>query len=78
MIKLTCPQCQHDIIVNMHFYDIKLCIGEDPIGFNRTYEAQTRGDAICPDCGYHMHRFFSRAIPLTEICDLAVGKGRQI
>ena len=74
MIKVTCPKCKSEEIVNMFFYDPIILSSETYIYHNRVYTANVKGRAVCPSCGDTIEQDFTCKLSKSDITELALRK----
>ena len=73
-MNITCKRCKEEVDVSMYFYDAQIIKTSFLPTDAETYDAVSRGKAICPLCGYEMNEYFCSQIPEREIIALSVGR----
>jgi hypothetical protein len=71
---VKCKQCRSEVEVPMYFYDSQIISTTFFPGDRVSYDAVTKGKAICPICGYEINEYFRSPLTSREIVTLAVGK----
>ena len=71
-MNIKCKACNEEVYVNMYFSDADIFKRENEFApYNKYSEAFCRGEAICPNCGYHINEIFTTEISPSTIIALA-------
>lgn len=72
MLKVTCPLCEKEVIVNMHISYPKINFHRDGFDNKIGYSAVAKGRAICPACGTEFVKLFESEITPSDVIELAL------
>lgn len=74
LIKVVCKGCGEEVFVPLHFYDIRILVGDNPTNMHREYTASAMGKATCPCCGNEIREHCTCPIFDADILDLATSR----
>ena len=72
MIKVTCPRCKSEEVVNMFFHEPVIATSETYIYHTKVYTAHVKGRAVCPSCGNTIEQDFACPLSQSDIVELAL------
>ena len=72
MLRLTCPDCNNEIVVSPYFHRSEIVIEDDPSMLWRTYIAKVDGRYVCPKCGAMKVETFQCPISSSDVVELAL------
>ena len=72
MLRLTCSNCNNEVVVSPYFHRSTIITEEDPSQCWRTYIAKVDGNFVCPQCGMMKTQTFQCPILTSDVIDLAL------